>query len=114
MVWDGDVEEDQASFTGEFGGWDATGCKSRLRIIRSKDMFGWETILCMPFAHQPTLPVLEPRDFPQSIRRDPTSGNVVVGGYAIGAGHGLPTFECRGKKEKEEALSTMYRFHRSR
>ena len=54
------------------------------------------------FAHQPTLPFVGPRALPQSMRRDPTSGNVVVGGYAIGANHGLPTFECTAKRKRKK------------
>lgn len=57
------------------------------------------------FAHQPTLPLVWPRVLPLDMRRDPTCGNVVVGGYAIGASHGLPTFDCNSNRKRRKRCS---------
>jgi hypothetical protein len=44
------------------------------------------------YSHPLNLPNGTPRALPDHMRRDTEAGNVVVNGYAIGAGHGLPAF----------------------
>jgi hypothetical protein len=110
MVWDGNEEEDRAPQNIYLEGSLHENLEDGMQQDANQDSLYHQEQRHVwlgnhplyAFAHQPTLPVLEPRDFPQSMRRDPTSGNVVVGGYAIGAGHGLPTFECRAKRKRKK------------
>ncbi len=92
MVWDGNEEEDQASQNINLEGSLQENSEDGMQQDANQDSL----------YHQEQRHVFEPRDFPQSMRRGPTSGNVVVGGYAIGAGHGLPTFECRAKRKRKK------------
>ena len=53
------------------------------------------------YSHPLNLPNGAPRALPDYMRRDTEAGNVVVNGYAIGAGHGLPAFHQDGSERRQ-------------
>jgi hypothetical protein len=53
------------------------------------------------YSHPLNLPNSTSRALPDDMRRDTGAGDVVVNGYAIGAGHGLPTFQQYGSERRK-------------
>jgi hypothetical protein len=53
------------------------------------------------YSHPLNLPNGTSRALSDDMRRDTLAGNVVVNGYAIGAGHGLPTFQQYGSERRK-------------